>query len=96
MQANQSNVSTKLKKHDFVISEIEVTSQLIDLRSRQQYVEALKFDHDLAGGGNSKVQMSVMCRVVFHILIGFKSCGQQDEVDACGSYNSKALTWPDE
>ena len=33
MQANQSNVSTKLKKHDFVIPEIEVTSQLIDLRS---------------------------------------------------------------
>ena len=30
---DQSNVSTKLKKHDFVISEIEVTSQLIDLRS---------------------------------------------------------------
>ena len=30
---NQSNVSTKLKKHDFVIPEIEVTSQLIDLRS---------------------------------------------------------------
>ena len=29
---NQSNVSTKLKKHDFVIPEIEVTSQLIDLR----------------------------------------------------------------
>ena len=33
MWANQSNVSTKLKKHDFVIQEIEVTSQLIDLRS---------------------------------------------------------------
>ena len=33
MQANQSNVSTKIKKHDIVIPEIEVTSQLIDLRS---------------------------------------------------------------
>ena len=31
MQANQSNLSTKLKKHDFVIPEIEVTSQLIDV-----------------------------------------------------------------
>ena len=30
---NQSNVSTKLKKHNIVIPEIEVTSQLIDLRS---------------------------------------------------------------
>ena len=33
LNINQSNVSTKLKKHDFVIPEIEVTSQLIDLRS---------------------------------------------------------------
>ena len=33
MRANQSIVSTKLKKHDIVIKEIEVTSQLIDLRS---------------------------------------------------------------
>ena len=33
MQANQSNESTKQKKHDFVIPEIEDTSQLIDLRS---------------------------------------------------------------
>ena len=33
MQANQSNVSTKLKKHDFVMPEIEITSQLIDLWS---------------------------------------------------------------
>ena len=33
MQANQSNVSTKLQKHDFVIPEVEVASQLIDLRS---------------------------------------------------------------
>ena len=34
MQANQSNnQSTKLKKHDFVIPEIEVTSQFIDLWS---------------------------------------------------------------
>ena len=33
LNINQSNVSTKLKKHDFVIprSHIEVTSQLIDL-----------------------------------------------------------------
>ena len=33
LNIDQSNVSTKLKKHDFVIPEIEVTSQLIDLRS---------------------------------------------------------------
>ena len=33
LNTNQSNVSTKLKKHDFVIQEIEVTSQFIDLRS---------------------------------------------------------------
>ena len=33
LNINQSNVPTKLKKHDFVIPEIEVTSQLIDLRS---------------------------------------------------------------
>ena len=33
LNINQSNESTKLKKHDFVIPEIEVTSQLIDLRS---------------------------------------------------------------
>ena len=33
LNINQSNVSTKLKRHDFVIPEIEVTSQLIDLRS---------------------------------------------------------------
>ena len=33
LNINQSNVSTKLKKNDFVIPEIEVTSQLIDLRS---------------------------------------------------------------
>ena len=33
LNINQSNVSTKLKKHDFDIPEIEVTSQLIDLRS---------------------------------------------------------------
>ena len=33
MQTNQSNVSTKLMKHDFVIPAIEATSQLIDLRS---------------------------------------------------------------
>ena len=71
LNINQSNVSTKLLKHDFVIPDIEVTSQLIDLRSRQHYVEALKFDHDLAGGGNSKVQLSVMCRVVFDTLIAF-------------------------
>ena len=32
LSIDQSNVSTKLKKHDFVIPEIEVTSQLIDLR----------------------------------------------------------------
>ena len=32
MQTNQSNVSSKLKKHDFVIPEIDATSQLIDLR----------------------------------------------------------------
>ena len=72
LNINQSNVSTKLKKHDFVIPEIEVTSQLIDwLIHWQHYVEALKFDHDLAGGGNSKVQLSVMCRVVFDTLIAF-------------------------
>ena len=35
----------------------------------EHYVEASKFDHDLAGGGNSKVQLSVMCRVMFDILI---------------------------
>ena len=33
MQANQFNVFTRLKKHDFVIPEMEVTSQFIDLRS---------------------------------------------------------------
>ena len=33
LNINQSNVSTKLKKHDFVIPDIEVTAQLIDLRS---------------------------------------------------------------
>ena len=33
LNIDQSNVSTKLKIHDFVIPEIEVTSQLIDLRS---------------------------------------------------------------
>ena len=33
LNINQSKVSTKLKRHDFVIPEIEVTSQLIDLRS---------------------------------------------------------------
>ena len=93
---NQYSVSTKLKKHDFVIPEIEVTSQLIDLRSSATLCEALKFDHDLAGGGNSKVQLSVMCRVVFDTLIAFQSCGQRDEVDACGSYDSKELTWPAE
>ena len=32
LSINQSNVSIKLMKHDFVIPEIEVTSQLIDLR----------------------------------------------------------------
>ena len=71
MPANQSNVSTKLKKHNFVMPEIEVTSQLIDLSKRQHSVEALKFDHDLAGGYNSKAQLSVMCRVVFDTLIAF-------------------------
>ena len=71
LNINQSNVSTKLKKHDFVIPEIEVTSQLIDLRSSETLCEALTFDHDLAGGGNSKVQLSVMCRVVFDTLIAF-------------------------
>ena len=33
MQRNQSTASTKLNKHDFVFPEIEVASQLIDLRS---------------------------------------------------------------
>ena len=33
LNKDQSNVSTKLKKHDLVIPEIEVTSQLIDQRS---------------------------------------------------------------
>ena len=33
LDINQSNVLTKLRKHDFVIPEIEVTSQLIDMRS---------------------------------------------------------------
>ena len=56
----------------------------------------LKFDHALAGGGNSKVQLSVKCRVVFDTLIAMSSRGQQDEVDACGSYDSKELTWPAE
>ena len=32
MQTNQSNMSTNLKKQDFVIQEIEVTSQSIDLK----------------------------------------------------------------
>ena len=41
MRANQSNVSTKLKKHDFVIPEIEVTSQLIDLRSSSHNTKVL-------------------------------------------------------
>ena len=34
----------------------------------------IKFKHassDLAGGGNSKVQLSIMCQVVFDILIAF-------------------------
>ena len=33
LNINQSSVSTKLKKHDFTIPEIDVTSKLIDLRS---------------------------------------------------------------
>ena len=48
----------------------------------------LMFDHDLTGGGKSKAQLSVLCQVVLDTLIAFKSRGQQDEVDECGSHDS--------
>ena len=35
------------------------------------YAEALKFDHDLVGVGNLKIESLVMRQVLFHTLITF-------------------------